>query len=162
MPPSGVLTAPEVDTVSTTVKRQPVSNLDELRFNQESEVVMVSKTPQEEQKTTSTKFRDREKRRSVPPIREGNVSLEVPVSEEVHQSLAALAKLEGTSAQRYNSQVLSDHVRQQPQERIELGKKLLAEATFKTPYRAKIQTLENRVKVLEKQLRQASSSATRS
>ena len=159
MPPAGVLTAPEIDTDSPTAKRQPVSNLDALGLNQESEVVMVSKTPPQEEKPTSTNFRDREKRRTLPPIREGNVSLEVPVSEDVHQSLAALAKLEGTSAQRYNSQILSDHVRRQPQERIELGKKLLAEATFKTPYRAKIKTLEDRVKLLEKQLRHSSTSS---
>lgn len=119
---------------------------------------MESKQP-DNQKQPDT-FQKRVKRRSLAPIREGNVSLEVPVSEEVHHALAALAKLEGTNGQRYNSRILTDHVARQPQERIELGKKLLEESANKTP-RAKIRTLEERVKVLEKQLEHSASRTSR-
>lgn len=116
---------------------------------------MTAKETKTEQES-STKYRDQEESRPRRPIREGNVSLEVPVSAEVHHALAGLAKLEGTNAQRYNSRILTEHVARQPQERIELGKKLLEETANKTP-RAKIRTLEERVKHLEKQLQQSAS-----
>ncbi len=134
------------------------SNLGALPLQQEEGCVVEKKG---EPTSTSTRFRDKENRRSLPAIRKGNVSLEVPVPDDVHETLAALAKLEGTNAQRYNSRILQEHANNQPRERVELAKKLLAESRPKTPHLAKIKTLEDRVKTLEQQLSQSGGRSSR-